>query len=272
MICQGTKSPGCTCFNCLQVSQKSHPDITIVGSVDGKDIGIDVSRSIIELSGSFPMQAPVRFFIIDGVDRLTMPAANALLKLLEEPPATSRYVLIAEIAEKVIPTIRSRCGLVTFRPLPDAMVLSTLQRFEKDDAKALVYSRLSEGSVGRAIQFWGAGRLTLRDKVLTLLASSRKRDVAAFFSLIDQLDKDLPLALHFLTLILHDLIMLNIGAQKVINVDKVEELRALGRGVDVEVWQTLRKELTAVLRLYRGTRIQLGFHVKSLLAECFAGV
>ena len=271
MYCTGTKATGCPCFNCAQVTSNAHPDLTVVIPPDGKDIGIETSRGILEATRSYPSMAPARIVIIDGIDRITVPAANALLKMLEEPPPTVRFLLLAESGARVLPTIRSRSGQVAFRPLPEAYVLSTLQRFEKSTEKALVYARLSEGSVGRAIQLWGAGRLLLRDKVVSLLSLSLKGDVAGCFSLVDQLEKDLPLALHFLGLTLHDLLMLPYDPTKIINVDRLTELEALRVRVPAAVWQRLRQSVQEVQALYRGTRIQLGFHTKALLLESFQG-
>ena len=83
MFCTGTRRPDCSCPDCIQVTAGAHPDLMIVEATD-KDIGIDSIRDALERAGSFPAVAPVRVFLIDGADRMTVPAANALLKTLEE--------------------------------------------------------------------------------------------------------------------------------------------------------------------------------------------
>jgi DNA polymerase-3 subunit delta' len=270
LFCTGDRTASCPCVDCAQVRQGIHPDLLVVAPHDGKDVGVDAAREAIEVLGTYPTQTPVRVVIFDGADKLTMPAANALLKTLEEPPATSRVFLLAESRDLVLPTIRSRCGTVFFPPLPEAFICSRLQRFEADSTRALVYARLAEGSLGRAVQFWGAARLALRDKVMALLTSAVARDVASVFSAIDGFDKDLPLAMRFLTMLVHDLLVLSVDETRMINLDLTAPLRAL-RPPTPTTWQQLHASLDTLLAKARTTRLQLGFHAKSLLLETFIG-
>lgn len=271
MFCSGERASSCQCYDCVQVDHGTHPDLVLVAASEDKDLGVDVARSVIEAAYVYPTQARVRVFVIDGADRMTTPAANALLKTLEEPPSTARFLLLAESAAKVIPTIRSRCGTLNFRPLPEAFVLDKVKLFESNPTKALVYSRISQGSIGKAIQYWGSGRLALRDKALSLLTFARMNDVAGLFLLIDQLEKDLPLTLWFLTTLLHDLLMLEVSPESVLNVDLMVSLQAM-RSTSRGTWQSLLQKLQATLALARETRIQLAFHAKTIFLETFSGV
>ena len=162
-FCMGERAPKCDCYSCLTIIQGTHPDFVTL-TADSKDIGVDAVRDLTAKARDYPSVASMRCFLIDGADRFTVPAANALLKTLEEPPAKSRFFLISETSEQVLPTIRSRCGQLRYNRLPEAFVLSVLLQYEHDDAKALVYSRMGEGSAGNAIQYWGAGRLSLRER------------------------------------------------------------------------------------------------------------
>lgn len=269
MFCTGTRTEGCPCFDCLQIKQGVHPDYLELGAGE-KDIGVDAIREIIEGAMSSPSMAPCRVFLIDGADRMTTAAANALLKTLEEPPRATRFFLLAESPSGVIPTIRSRCGLVVFHPLPEPYVLSKLQQFEPDATKALVYVRMGEGSLGRAIQLWGSGRLTLRDKALNLLRFAKGRDVASVFSLVDSVEKDLPLLLRFTDHLLHDILMLNVAPDKLINLDAMESLRALKVGVADSMWQAVRTEIREARQTYQRVKINLAFHVKAILIQTFS--
>jgi DNA polymerase-3 subunit delta' len=268
MFCQGTKEDSCTCVSCYQLEKGIHADLTVLQAGDS-DIGVGEIRELTDLSGQFPYSAPVRVFIVDGADRMTLSAANALLKTLESPPSSVRFFLLAESYGRVIPTIRSRCGLVSFRPLPEAYVLAEIQRFETDPAKALVYSRLGEGSVGRAVQLWGSGRLSLRDKVFSILRSAKGRDLPGVFMSLGELEKDLPLALSFIDLLLHDVIVLEYNPSKVVNTDLVESVKELKVGVPLASWERLRCSLRDALSKYQRVKINLPFHVKSAFAEHF---
>lgn len=266
MFCSGSKQPGCRCPDCSQLREGVHPDLLVVEAGD-KDIGIDAIRDALEAAGAFPSVAPVRVFLIDGADRMTIPAANALLKTLEEPPRTTRFFLLTDNERRVIPTIRSRCGRVPFRPLPESFLLSVLSQHCPDATKALVYCRIAEGSLGRAVRYWGSGRLSLRDKVFSLLLLGTRRDFPSLFSAVDALGKEVPLALRFLEHLLHDLAMIQHDPARAINQDIVDKLSAmrlpegtLGRLVD---------GLRDIRAAHRTTHIVLPFHVKTLFITAF---
>ena len=271
MFCTGeTPSTDCPCADCFQLRQTAHPDYIEVAAGE-KEIGVGALREVIAASYSRPAMARYRVFLIDGADRMTRAAANAFLKTLEEPSASTRFFLLAESAEAVIPTIRSRCGLVSFHGLSEKYVLSKLSQFESDPTKALVLARMGEGSVGRSIQFWGSGRLALRDKAFTLLRLSASKDVAGIFALVESLEKELQLLLRFTEHLLHDLLMVHIAPEKVINLDLLEDLVRLRAGVSDMTWQGIRLQLREARITHQQVKINLSFHVKSVLTEAFAG-
>jgi hypothetical protein len=216
------------------------------------------------------MQAPYRVFVLDGADRMTVPAANALLKLLEEPPATTRFLLIAELPHLVLPTIRSRCGLVNFHAWPEASVLAKITQYEEDTSRALVYVRLGDGSAGDALKLWGSGRIGLRDVALSVLQAAKRHDYPQLFSAFEVMTKDLLLSLHFLVLLLHDLVMAFYGVPKRVNLDIEEAIQELNQGVPVERWFAMRRQLQEARDLYRRTKINLGFHMRSIIIDAFA--
>lgn len=269
LFCSGSREEACPCADCVQVRQNAHPDYVEVVAGE-KDIGIEAIRGVIDAAYSNPSMARYRVFLIDGADRLTNPAANAFLKTLEEPPPTTRFFLLAESPSGVMPTVRSRCGMVSFRPMPEAYVLSKVQQFVDDPTKALVYTRMGEGSVGRSIQYMGSGRLALRDKALSALRLSVAKDVAGLFSAVDAVEKELPLFLRFADHLLHDLLMVQVAPDRLINLDLRDALVELGREVSDAVWQNLRQRLREARLTFQRVKINLPFHVKSLLVETFA--
>ncbi len=271
LVCSGTREPGCKCLDCSQIDLGNHPDITCVSPIEDKDIGIAAVRDIIRQASMYPSIAPLRVFILDGADRLTKEAADAMLKVLEEPPSMARFFLLAESAKETIPTIRSRCGVVPFRRLSEPLIVSMLQRYESDPAKALVYARIGEGSVGRSVQYWTSGRLGLRDKVFTLLEYGLKRDLGSLFSAVDSMGAALPLGLRFLGHLLLDVRMVQIDPARVINSDMLEELRRVGKALSADTWYRLVSELRRVRVQIHTTKIALPFHVKTLFATIFVG-
>lgn len=267
LFCSGDKSNTCECFGCLQLKESVHPDFVHVRPEEGKDIGVDEIRDLIASSMSFPSFGPLKLLMIEEADRLTVAAANALLKTLEEPSPKVRFFLLTEKGSRVIPTIRSRCAHVKFGALPESFIISRLQQFEKDPTKALVYARMAEGSVGRAIQFWGSGKLELRDRAISLLDAGVRGDLPSILHTISNLDTDLPLFLKFSDQLIHDLLMIRVDPSRMIHLDLTEKLMALK--LPEKAMNTLVKGLRTLLR--NGARINLPFHTQALFVDAFLG-
>jgi DNA polymerase-3 subunit delta' len=270
-FCSGTKEPGCTCIDCVQIGQHVHPDFIVLTPEGDKDIGIDAIRDVLEQATSYPSMAPVKMFVLDGADRLTVPAANALLKTLEEPPRTTRFLLLAEKFARVLPTIRSRCGRINFARLPEAVISTEVSRFEKNDAKALVYARIADGSIGRAVRHWGAGSLRQRDQVLTWIELALSGDFSSLFSQVDTMNQHLSSLLRFLDQVIHDLLMVRVDPTRMINVDASERLSEISSRMSDQNIQRLRSGALLVGERASRARINLAFHVKTLFLEAFQG-
>jgi DNA polymerase-3 subunit delta' len=114
-----------------------------------------------------------RVVIINDADTMNRNAQNAILKILEEPPPRALLILIVHRAGAMVPTIRSRCRLINFAPLPDDIVLDLMARHDpslnKADAAAL--ATMAEGRIGAAIRLLDDGGLEAVHAVLNLLTS-----------------------------------------------------------------------------------------------------
>ena len=254
----------------FQIDSKAHPDVSIIESEGGKDIGIDAVRGVLSRAVTYPMMAPYKYLVVDGADRLTIPAANAILKTLEEPPEKTRFFLIAESSDRVIPTIRSRCGRVRYKRLSEKFVLETVRNFVPDVTKSLVYTRLAEGSLGRALYYFGSSRLGLRDRSFGLIKAGLSGDLSSLFSAVSNIGKeDLSLALRFLEHLLYDLAMLPYAPNKIANLDLVDELQSVRSSLGDKRIRGLQRGLYDLLLRSRYTQITLDFHVKTYLALAF---
>jgi len=266
-----TKEPGCKCLDCTQIDQGMYSDLTFLRpEAEGKDIGVDAVREIAELANSYPSQSPWRTIVIDGADRMTPAAANALLKTLEDPPARTAFFLLTESYERVLPTIQSRCGKVSYRPLSEGLIVSKLSEFNADPTKALVYARMSEGSIGRAIHYWGSGRLGLRDRMSTLLQLGLNGDMSSVFTQIDGIAAELSLGLRFLDQLVYDVIMVPIDPTRLINLDLREEIEQLREGANLDTWVDFASGVGAIQKHW--ARINKAFHLKSLFVRTLLAV
>jgi DNA polymerase III subunit delta' len=242
-----------------------HPDFHLVRVEDDKDIKVETIRDLVEETHSLPSWASIKIFVIDGADRLTIAAANALLKVLEEPPSKVRFFLLSEQLETVMPTIRSRCAVVSYRRLPEALVLEKLLKITDDETKARVCARFGEGSLGKSLRCCVSGQLVSRDEMSSILSHASRKDLSALFSAVDQVD-DLSLGVTFLVQLLHDILLVNLAPEKVVHLDILDTLKRLATQVDASVVHQLLCDLRRV-RERAVAPINLSFHVKSALAS-----
>ncbi len=144
------KQEGCAeCPACRSVLANSHPDVTIVRSTTLSH-GKEQTKALVVAAAGSPVTSPWRVMIIEDADRLTEAAANTLLKAIEEPVATTVWILCAPSAEDLLPTIRSRTRHVSLRVPPPDAVSDLLQREGVDAVMASFAAHASQGHIGRA--------------------------------------------------------------------------------------------------------------------------
>ena len=149
------------------ISAGSHPDLLVLEREMGdtklkKNISVDAVREIGEFFSKAPSRSPYRVCIIDSVDDLNVNSANALLKILEEPPYKGIIFLISHSPGRLLPTIRSRCRKLTFVPWTDAAVANLLKRkTDIDDETQSRLVRLAHGAPGKAISLMAEGALEM---------------------------------------------------------------------------------------------------------------
>ena len=129
-----------------------------------------------------------RVVVIDAADEMNRNAANAVLKVLEEPPEKALLMLVSHNPGRLLPTIRSRCRTLPLRPLAEHRVEGLLANYLPDvpDEDRAVLARLAEGSVGRAIDLWEEGGLELDRQLLGVLTTLPRLDVPAAHAMGDK--------------------------------------------------------------------------------------
>lgn len=188
-----------------QVAARSHPDLMVLEreGPDGKPrrvIPVDDARKLAEFFSKSPATAPHRVAIIDAADDLNPNAANAILKTLEEPPPSGVLLMVSHAPGRLLPTIRSRCRRLAFKPLGEAETTAFVQaRTGLDEEQALRLARMADGAPGRALVLGALGALAMDDaardmlldlprvdeaRALALAASFRGGEGAAQFALL----------------------------------------------------------------------------------------
>src|SRR6202045_4116139 len=142
-------------------------------------ITVDETRETIPFFGSTAAVEGWRVCIVDTVDELNPNAANALLKVLEEPPRQSLFLLVSHAPARVLPTILSRCRKLPLRPLStDDVIRAAAQaaQIAADDPALIEAAESAEGSVARALTLLGGDALKLQQRTTALLASLPRVD------------------------------------------------------------------------------------------------
>jgi DNA polymerase-3 subunit delta' len=145
------KDGGCSkCNDCMSTITGSHADVELI-KTEGLSIKIDEVRELISRASWAPSVANWRVVVIEDADRLTDSAANALLKVIEEPGLRTVWLLCAPTLTDVLPTIRSRCRHLALRtPSIKAIANLLIERDAIDPKVADFVARASGGHIGRA--------------------------------------------------------------------------------------------------------------------------
>ena len=221
-------SPCGECRACRKIKSGNHPDLRIIRP-DGAQIKIDQIRELQQQIIYRPLEGSRKIYILANTERMSdpnNPAANALLKTLEEPPAASTLILLTENIESVLLTIQSRCQIFPFYPMPiEELTLALIDHFSIDKAAAAAAAIQSQGVVGKAITLIEKG-VTESEEVPEILEET---DPLAAFRLAEQfVEKDLD-SLDELITWYRDLLFLQQGApiELMTHVNALDKLQKL---------------------------------------------
>src|ERR1700734_4011214 len=161
-----------------RITAQAQPDLLVLertlndkGVLD-KQIAVEDIRKTVTFFGSTAGEGGWRIAIVDAVDELNRSGANALLKVLEEPPERALLFLVSHSAARVPATLRSRCRILTLRPLGEADLAAALAAATgeaADDPDIVAAAAAADGSVARALALLDEGALALRQQTLGLL-------------------------------------------------------------------------------------------------------
>jgi DNA polymerase III subunit delta' len=158
------------CASYTRIARGVHADVLVVEPGDTGAIRIEQIRDVVDRAGYRPFEGRRRVVAIDAADALGLPAQDAILKTLEEPPPASVFVLITDRPDVLLPTVRSRCQRLRFGPLSPSEVAAVLIREAgMSPAEAHAAAAASGGSIGRAIAGAEEGAMDARDVAARLL-------------------------------------------------------------------------------------------------------
>jgi DNA polymerase III subunit delta' len=252
-----------------RVAAQGHSDLLALERVEDDKgklstvIPVDMVRKTIGFFGSTAGEGGWRVCIVDSADELNAAGANALLKILEEPPAKSLLLVVSHAPGRLLPTIRSRCRRLALRPLSGEDVgrslADALQR-DATEADIKAAATASDGSVARALDLLGGTALKVREQVNTLLGALPAVNPRDLHALGDALGRDESAFAAFVDAV-RDWLSARVTAARA-------EPSRLARFADV--WDRLNKAARDV-EIFHLERKPMVFNVFGWLAEASRG-
>ncbi len=182
-----------------RVAGRGHPNLLTLERPYKEDrkrflteLSVDEIRRTVSFFGSTSGEAGWRIAIVDPADEMNASAANALLKVLEEPPAKSLFFVISHSPGRLLPTIRSRCRRIDLAPLSADAIAAAIRATEPgdfSDGDVALAAALSEGSLRRAILLLQDGGIAGYRRFSSFAATLPHADIAAMHGLADSVSK-----------------------------------------------------------------------------------
>lgn len=271
LLCRNRSADGpCDeCASCHKFESGNHPDYHPY-IPEGLYFKIEEVRHIIHQVSLKPAESAWKTFLLERTETMRDEAANALLKVLEEPPGETVFILITETAEALLPTIRSRCIHFPFQPLQLSDLVPRLVALGHSETEAAAMARFSHGSVGRAISLNGEQYTEMRDRVLAVVEAVLGRK--SYFGLMDAIKgitvdrSEMPERLLVLEEIIRDLIVLkNSSGTALVHQDIQSRLAPLAENVYsyqlFDLYENLLQQREAILKI----NANIGLSLQGLL-------
>ena len=192
LLCTSDGNKPCgNCKACLMADKGEHPDLIMIekgiplseGGRKGRStIPVDDIREMIRLCSTYTYEGSNRVVLIADAENMTIQAQNSLLKILEEPPKGTFFLMTSSHPEQLLTTVRSRCRPIKLKPWPEEYIFRTLLRENVSAEKADKAAGASSGSIGKAMRLAGDDQFwKLRDEVLeAFFRNSSRSDVLKF--------------------------------------------------------------------------------------------
>jgi DNA polymerase-3 subunit delta' len=268
----------CACNPCYKTRQGLHPDVRWHGiDEEASSVKIEEIHGLINWAGYKVLEGRWKVFVLVGSERMTEEAANALLKTLEEPPAQSVLILLAENSAKLLPTILSRCFKIKMRPLPHAFLKNLLvERYAWKETDAAFAARYSRGALGRALAVKDENFPEARGQFLRQILADPVRGLEAWAG---KKRFEILRGLEFLTILLRDIAVWRETRDPALLYHEdggpdYERWERLGRGAVLELmrlcgetYRAVEENVNPKIALFRLAVAMKEIHEKNLLSD-----
>lgn len=185
VLCTGDKPPCGKCPSCVKALAGSHPDLFYFSPDKKASMGVETVRDIKKSLFFMPNDGDRKVYIIDDAQKMTVQAQNALLKFIEEPPASVLFFIVADKKESLLPTVVSRTRIISLAPSDNADIRRFLMSESKKSGGEQIDEaiNMAEGSPGKALKLLCRDFSRQRQLCLDFmpaLVSTSKSDAMAF--------------------------------------------------------------------------------------------
>ena len=189
ILCKEPEGPCGVCRSCRKLLSGSHPDYITIDDPTKKTVPVDLIRDARADIFVRPNESDRKIYLFPRAQDMGIPGQNALLKVLEEPPAYGVFLLLTDNPEKLLPTVRSRCVELKLRALPGDLLRRTLrQEFPNADEGQLSAVMLrSGGYLGQARELLSGGGLS--EQAAAFSAAFAERNTFALQKLLSSMEK-----------------------------------------------------------------------------------
>ena len=279
------------CPSCVKSANLQHPDLKFLFPVSGEErelddtvsetiaawredpffvftyekaasIRLSLTRELLRELAFKPFEASHRVVVVRDADRMREDQYSAMLKSIEEPGASTMWILTTSRSSRLPATIRSRCQRVRFRPLTESLIGQFLrEKVGVDERDARMLSALASGSLGKALVLRDAAPLEARNQALALLEAARRGDPAGLWKEVQAVNRfgkagreTLRRAIEFQELWLRDLMRARYGAdrEQLVHRDREKEIRGEATRIDATEIRRRLMVLEEVLRSIDG--------------------
>jgi len=265
--CQNDEKPCGQCNSCKKMLSGNHPDMSILDAPQ-ESLKIEQVRDLQRDLSLRPHESPYKIAILCDFERATISAANALLKTLEEPPSYAIIILTAQNSSLLLPTIVSRCQIISLRPAANQVVAETLQRhWRASIEQADLLARLAQGRLGWAVEaLQNPDMLSLRNQYLNDLIDLSARDYAfrlAYAQSLAQRKDAPPQVLNLWLSWWRDILLLNRGANTdIVNVDYADKAQHFAQALPLgKIIAAIKQTYTALKNLESNVNTRLNLEV-----------
>jgi len=263
--CQNKKFDSCsTCNSCQRIDSYRHPDVHWIEKDTSGFIKIGDIRELGNDIYLRPYEARKKVYIIQEAERMTEEASNALLKTLEEPPLDSILILITSQANRIFPTVVSRCQRIYFSSFSNKVLEEILiEEYGLNKSKSHFLASLSSGRLGKALKFKDLDILKERNRIINSFVYSR--DSNKFytdfkFGSKEEIEETLEVLINWF----RDILLVKVGfdSTNLINSDRIKDLNNLKMEYSFDELFEIVESLIEINKL-----LQVNINIKIALAQ-----